>query len=474
MKFLRWKKNKLKLLGLTVFKYRENNGVIAYYIFNILIWKNVTELYPLISKIKKNDNFDMKNIDSDISKFAPKEIKIHGTNHNNVGYLVTRLYDTGGHSKCVKDLVYALSTYYNGSLFIINSLDTSLDAPDTLSFISKYINIQGVDVKLKTWATDVDLLFQKIVNFSPRVIFSYIHPDDVFGGMLLYMIHKYTDCKIFYCPHASHFPNVGMSFADIVLESLPTTAYITQKFRKIAKTYTFGVLSKSKDYFSSYSKEEIGKQRIELGINRNELCTMSGGASYKFFDGPRDSDYFYMIRELLESDIRIHHIIISNFSYKQIELIDKIFKGKSSRQRLRFYPLSNKYELLFSAADVFIDSFPISSALTMIDLMRLKVPAVVKINRENAIWSFHEYQKNDYPYMFDNIQDMLNGIKFLLENPSIRSKVANDNFQYYMEHYEGSVCAKKICDLIDNSENLELFYDKLLGSVHYKFKGIYL
>lgn len=100
----------------------------------------------------------------------------------------------------------------------------------------------------------------------------------------------------------------------------------------------------------------------------------------------------------MEARQNVRAIILSNFNSEQTELIENIFSDSSARERLVLSPLSTTYELSFICADVFLDSFPVSAALTMVDLMRLRVPAVVKINRKNILWSFHEYQRPDYPY----------------------------------------------------------------------------
>ena len=198
----------------------------------------------------------------------------------------------------------------------------------------------------------------------------------------------------------------------------------------------------------------------------------SGGSSYKFFDSSDTSEYFKVIKHLLDRNQNVKHIIISNFSETEKVIIEKIFEGSKSRNRLIIHPLTPKYELIFCCADVFIDSFPVSAALTMIDLMRLKVPAVVKINRENALWSFHEYQRPNFPYMYDNNKDFLRGIEKLLSSKILRKIEMDENYQFYLDRYEGESCKLHLYELIDNSDMLELYYTQLNSEIVYQFKGI--
>lgn len=286
------------------------------------------------------------------------------------------------------------------------------------------------------------------------------------------MIKKYTKIKVYYCPHASHYPNLGISFADIILEGMPVTAYVTQKLRKCLKTHVVGILSKRLKQFPTFTAEEILACRRSLGVSDVELCTISGGSSYKFFDSSDTSEYFKVIKHLLDRNQNVKHIIISNFSETEKVIIEKIFEGSKSRNRLIIHPLTPKYELIFCCADVFIDSFPVSAALTMIDLMRLKVPAVVKINRENALWSFHEYQRPNFPYMYDNNKDFLRGIEKLLSSKILRKIEMDENYQFYLDRYEGESCKLHLYELIDNSDMLELYYTQLNSEIVYQFKGI--
>lgn len=128
---------------------------------------------------------------------------------------------------------------------------------------------------------------------------------------------------------------------------------------------------------------------------------------------------------------------------KSKTIIDNIFSyAEEERKRLIITPLSKDYEKFFQAADLYIDSFPVSSALTQIDLMRLKVASIVKINKEKPEWSFHEYMPPNYPYMFESVEDFKNGIIDLLDNPQRREALINENYNYWLNTYESN-CVKQ-------------------------------
>ena len=96
-----------------------------------------------------------------------------------------------------------------------------------------------------------------------------------------------------------------------------------------------------------------------------------------------------MIKRLLSKEKNLKHVIISQFDKNQQKIIDEIFAGSVEKNRLTIIPYQTEFDKYFQCADLFIDSFPVGAALTQVDLMRNKVASVVKINKDNAYFSFH-------------------------------------------------------------------------------------
>lgn len=471
MKLFGWKNNRFKLFGISVVRFQIRNGCAVLRLLDIPVWKKKTELSELICKVKENKSFDTRKFDKEISLLCP-EVNDQKTpvNRDRIAYLATELYDAGGHTKCVREQVECLKDSYSQRIFF-TKISRSYDlAPSAMVEMSKDAAISGEDITFVGWKKKLLKLFYKIADFNPSVLFVFIHPDDIFGTMLLSLLKKHTDIKIIYCPHASHYPNLGVSFADITLEALPTTAFITQHYRHFDNTVFIPMMSKKVEDFPSFSDEEIVAKRKEIGIGENDLCTMSGASAYKFFDC-NTSEYFQTIKKLLDNHKNVKHVILSNFNKAQQKIIDDIFLGSETKSRLIILPFSNKYELFFKCADVFIDSFPVSSALTMIDLMRLKVPYVVKINRENSHWSFHEYQTIGYPYMFEKSDDLLKGVETLLTDKQESARIIETNYRHYSETFEGNAVKSRLCEIISNADRLERFYTGPING-NYQFKEL--
>ena len=309
----------------------------------------------------------------------------------------------GGHSKSIKDLLHSLSDNYKQILFLTQISTSITHAPKLFNEIKKYSKIYGIDSNLLFLRKKCKNFCQEIVHNHIKVLLVYIHPDDVFGAAVLAYLKNTTDIKIIYVNHASHYPVLGMSFADVILEGTRTTEEITQRKRHFKNTKIIGLQSLHKNETVYYSTEVLKELRESLGIQPHNVISMSGGSAYKFFDGDK-SAYLQMIKRLLIKDSNLVHIIITQLNQIQKRILENIFIDTPHiRRRLIILPFQANFDKWFQIADLFIDSFPISSALTQVDLMRNKVPPVVKINIERPEFSFHEYQSENYPYMFQII-----------------------------------------------------------------------
>lgn len=451
MSLVCWKNSKFKILNITIFKLRNTSKGIRFYLFGIPCYKSTKEVSKLIAEFKLNKNFDTRKFDQQIEGFLKPYNRANLKKDNKkIGFLATEIYDTGGHTKCIKDLIASLSNDYEQILFLSKKSASIDNAPISYNIIKKYAQIYGVDSNLLFLKEKCKDFCNKIISSNIKTLLVYIHPDDVFGTAVLAYLKNTTDIKIIYFNHASHFPVLGMSFSDIILEGMPTTEKVTHEQRHFTNTKIIGLQSLPKGETIYYSNDELQNLRNNLGIKADEFVTMSGGSSYKFFDKENNSAYFEMIKNLLKKEPKLKHVIISQFNSKQNSTIRRIFSNCSElKNRIVFVPYQTNFDKYFQMADVFIDSFPVSSALTQIDLMRNKVASVVKINREIPEFSFHEYQMPDYPYMFEKVEDMERAIIELLHDENKRKVIIARNYDYWLKTYESSVVRDKYIKIIE-------------------------
>ena len=450
MKLLERKKNKLKFLGMTILKFVVKPKGIGVYFLGLHLKTLKSKLGQIIYNFQDNKDFDTRHYDKEIAEITAdiKFPKIRPDNHK-IAFLATRLFDMGGHSKCLRDLLCALNGKYEQKLFLTQISALQKDRPNIMSDINKYCTIDGTDFVIIKFHQCVKELAKKISSYSPKALFVYIHPDDIFGAAVLSVL-RHKGIQILFFDHASHFPVLGMNFSDFVLNGLPSSEKITHKKRHFLHTKIVGLSSVSKDKTVYYSKADLDELKLNLGIKKGYQVTLSGGSSYKFFDKNNSSKYFKMILRILRKKKKLNHLIMSNITPEQQDIINKIFKNSpNEKQRLIFLPFQTDFDKYFQCTDVFIDSFPVSSALTQIDLMRNKVASVVKINKKQPELSFHEYQMPNYPYMFERVKDMENAIIELLNDPKKRQKIIEKNYKFWLKTYEISATRKRYIKILE-------------------------
>ena len=458
-----------------LFKTKLKNGYLGYYLLGICIYKRYPTVGVIMNDFARNKSFDTRSFDERIANYVnslegvQKLSYVSNVNHNKIGFLATELYDMGGHTECIKNMGALLSDTYEQTLFLSKLKQTLKFAPKKITIISKYAKIDSIDYNIANFEKNLIDLYIKIVTTSPKVLFVFMHMNDVLGTALLYLLKKYTKIKIIYCNHGSHWPALGFSFADLVLEGMPSTQYVTEHFRKTNKCCVVGLALPYKNNNHYYTQKEIKSVRDKWDVKEDELVSLTGCSSYKLFNN-NESEYFEMIQRLLRRIPNLKHVVITNLCNNEKRLINNIFADSPDLlKRVVFEKTTPDFEKFFQASNVFIDSFPIGSALTQVDLMRNKVPTVVKINKDNSLFSFHEYMPSDYPYMFEKIADMEEGIVNLLKNKSERKRMADILYQHYLSNFEGTAVRKKYIKIIEDSDNIEQFYTPCPDGKNYNF-----
>ncbi len=445
MKLWKYKNQNLKILGLSILKIKYSSKGVYLYVLGAPVWRMKGR--SVILNFKRSNNFDTRLNDGVIADIART---VHLENKqkkpNRVAFLATELYDNGGHTKCLRDLVNSLHGIYEEKLFLTKKAKNVC----SVSELSSLIEVKDFELSF-CMKRDIFKIAKEIMAFAPETVMVYIHPDDMVGAGVLSVL-KRAGVKIIFFNHASHYPSLGMSFADVILEGMLTTERVTHEKRHLKNTHIIGLQSLKKEGTAYHSAEELNALKKQIGIPADALVTMSGGAGYKFFESD-SSPYFDMIKRLLLKEPRLYHVVMSAFSPKEQGMIDAVFDEAPLKKRLIIIPFQKDFDKYFQLADVFVDSFPVSSALTQIDLMRNKVASVVKINTDTPMFSFHEYQMPDYPYMFENVADMEAGILELLHDKQKRAEIINRNYEFWLKTYESDIVRDKYIKIIEGVKN---------------------
>lgn len=434
-------------------------GIIQNFIKKGISVLGISTLYSINYNFRKNEFFNNSLLDREIEKFALQlniEKNEKKAEQNKIAFLATEFYEQGGHGVLIKNILQNIPKNYNTKLFLTKKNKSMKIAKKRIKEIASCTEIDGIDFSFMHERNLLVQMFNKIINFSPKVIITFIHMNDAFATAILALLKKYTDIKILFMNFAAHHPSLGMSFADLILEMSPTSAFVTQKYRGFANTHIIGLAGESQEKLPIFSEEQISEIKAKIGVPENYLCTMTGCASYKLHSGKK-SEFLELICRLLEKYENLCHVLITNLTDELKQIIDSVFQNSKTKNRLLILDFVANYKPIFKCADFFIDSFPISNDLTMIDLMSLKIPFVSMINRENIIQSFNEYVPQEYPYMFENISDFEQGIEKLLSDKDEQKRIAKINYEHFLNTFEGKKVTEKILNLANCDDFSKMF-----------------
>ena len=385
-----------------------------------------------------------------------------------LGICFTELYAVGGHTPLVERIAESFAQEYDVTLFATRVNFTACDTSNNVYYATKADNITSkikIDGVNWDWSVNdicscVRTFYNKIVQSGVNVLFCYIHPHDIVLSATLALIKEYTKIKVIYFNLADHFYNLGYKFAHLIIDARPAGQRITREIRGYNNTALMPLQQKRKEETFYYSQNELQKLREKIGINDGDYFTLTGSTSYKLFEED-GSVYFQFIKDLLQAEPKLKHIVMSEFSAKYRKMIDNIFNGKKDlRSRLIIIDRVANFDIYMQACDLFIDTFPQGGALIHLDMMRNKKPTVVKINKTNPIRSFEFYLPKNYQYMYEDIENMKNGILELLYSKDKQREISDVLYQYYLDTYEFSIVKEKYKILIENSDNLEQFYGR--------------
>lgn len=444
-----------------LFNVTYKNDRIILKILGIKIKFNCNPFKRIEKDFKSNQKFDCKSFDCKIAKITDKlfrstnfkKVKINNENNNNIAIIATMLYDWGGHTEYINKFIENLPSQYITKIYLTRLNETLKYAIKKFKKIEEKSTILGVNLGDNySYKQDLLKLYSDIINYSPKVLFVFMHMDDCFTAALLYLLRKYTNIKIIYINHGSHFPALGISFAHFLSYTFDSILEVNKELRNFHNNIYLNLIDERKENIVDISEDKKCQIRKELGICENNYFTLSGASSYKFFINKK-SPYFIMIKDLLEKEPKLQHIVITELSDEEQKIVDSIFQGSKVYDRLKFCKFTPSYSEIFQSCDLFIDSFPIASALTHLELMKHKKVSIIKKDDENILYNFYEYFPKDYRYIFSNVNDIKNNVLSLLHAPELRTKIGNELYEHYLRTFEGSVAIKRYVDVIENCES---------------------
>ncbi|MEJ5378463.1 MAG: glycosyltransferase family 4 protein [bacterium] len=274
-----------------------------------------------------------------------------------VMHVLTQAYSTGGHTRLAwrwiksdSSRIHSLVLTRQGSIKVPGKLVSAVESSGG--------SIYMLD-RRRGGLTARALALHSLIR-SYDAILLHIHPYDVIPMLAL------RDCetrpKVIFVNHADHVFWQGVRIADLVCNIRESSKLLCINRRNIPEERCALLPIPIVEYERDLSKQEA---RQKLGIPGNAIVLVSIASAYKYkvkSKSPDLSPFLCTLLPILNKYKNCYLLIIGP------EKEDEAFKHPTGPgKRIRCYGLQEDIKCFLDAADIYLDSFPISSLTSLLE-----------------------------------------------------------------------------------------------------------
>lgn len=281
-------------------------------------------------------------------------------------HVMTRCYATGGHTRIVERWIGASDSKEKHSVALLSQ--GSRDVPH---YFSEVARSRGGDVLRIEAENPLDKALKlRSISSKFEYIILHVHQYDIVP-LLSFGTNEFRRPVIFY-NHAESLFWIGVSIADLVVNFRDLDSEVSRKYRGVMNNATISLPLENYDSKTLTIKEKENLKK-SLGFKNTDKVIITMSSSYKF----------------LSEDNLCYLSFISNFLKKHKEIVVLVI-GPSRRERkwnnlyketkgrcVAIGEVPNSEIFKYAAiADVAVNSFPLSSPTSLMDLARKGVPCL--------------------------------------------------------------------------------------------------
>lgn len=335
---------------------------------------------------------------------------------------------TGGHTRVVERWISNAPNSQTHSVVFLNPNKDNLsllknntkEKNGECIYFEKSLSIEQKALKLRELA----------LNYEYVIL--HTHMEDVIPS-IAFGTPKFTRPVLLY-NHASHMFWIGKSIADLVLD-IKKDDDVTKIKKNINNTFFLGVPSKE----IIYSRPDKNEIRKKLGLPTDKKIIISSGTEQKYYVIGNDN-YAKIIQKIIDEDTYCYIIGVKKNSefWKKIE-----FKSKGHIIPLGYINFNEGYMDYLSAADLYIDSYPVTGYATMIDAISRGVPSLSLKTVDSQL----DYLSSTDSYC-QTQEEFVSKAKRIL-NDSVYAEIILNKLQKSLEQYQSiDAWNKRIDELI--------------------------
>lgn len=389
--------------------------------------------------------YNSKILEEYYKSISEKEIVINKKNtlphKNSTLHILSQAYPIGGHTRIVERWIQLSDENEKNDIVLTNQPENETPLYLKSETHSKNCHIFNLDIN-----TSIINRAKKLRELCEKYeyIILHHHPND---PIPLIALGSHSFSRPIICfNHSGHTFWLGSSIVTLSIEINKVQEYLSHKIRGINKTLLVNMpFSKKKESDSIYDL------RSELNIPSNGIIILSMASEYKT-NPLNDLNFPKMIDKLISRNENLYYIGIGisnkNIFFKKIKNRNRVFLlGKISFDKINSY---------LTSADIFLDTFPYNSMLSVNDAISIgKLPCVIL-----------KTPLGHMPYITENnfssntINEYIIKVQDLINSKSLRLNLSKSLFEkasYYCkdETFKEKIKLSKMMALSSNSEYLD-------------------
>ena len=328
-------------------------------------------------------------------------------NRLKVMHVASEIYDTGGHTRAILNWIGNSKTQYNNLLVLTRN---TVIRPFISSFLKRYhITTIGLDNE-KNNILDIASNLRAIAKAWPDYIILHTHPDDVIP---LLAFSDFEGPPILLFNHADHVFWLGSKISDSILNIRKEGLDLSVERRNTINNFMLPL--------PLLKKERNEHKLIDKSIMRSKKIILTIASDYKYT--PLENyNFSYFFEKFLEKKIDVGLIAIGASRTGNLSRLHKKFPN-----RILLIPATSNIQQFLSVADIYVDSFPMSSLTSYLEAGIQGIPVLGVKNHIVPFLSAMDpaFESASFPIFLNSLKDLENELEYLIDDPKEEEERGN-------------------------------------------------
>lgn len=339
-----------------------------------------------------------------IEKLSLPYIKIPTNSKINILHVASYLHDTGGHTRALLRWIENTSDFCNN--LVVLTLDQIMEP-----FVKSEFLRLGVKVLLLTRngknILNLASSLRAISNKWPDYIILHTHPDDVIP-QLAYSYFEGPPVLLF--NHADHVFWIGSSISDLVLSIRMNGISLSQERRNTSKNSILPLPLKSRNFTQrKYTKEKLGLDGKEVVV--------SMASDYKYTPW-KEYNFSFFFETFLKNRSNTTLVVVGVTKNGNLKNLQRKFPT-----RVILVAPTPSIDDFLNSADVYVDSFPLSSLTSSLDVAMRGIPVLGVKNKLIPIFNSDDPAFVNFKNNWSSLEQLSEKIEYFLDNKDIGNEI---------------------------------------------------